>query len=149
MIANKIIIFDFLRTVYDPEKLEFLEDAVLVLEKLKTKNILILYTSREGDANREKNLEKLNLKKYFNQIVLVDKKKQEDLIKIFNQFNLAKEDILVVGDRIKSEIRLGNQTGFKTVWLKKGKYSTEEPEIKKEKPNFCIYGLKELLKLSL
>jgi len=149
MIKNKLIIFDFLRTVYDPDKKTFLEDALSVLKKLKNEgNILILYTSKEGDKNRKEVLDENNLEKYFDEIYITEKKNSETMNSIKEKYAKAVEDVFVIGDRVESEIFFGNENNFQTIWLKKGKYRNNCPENKKEKPNFLIYGLKELLKFN-
>ncbi|MBI4981498.1 HAD hydrolase-like protein [Candidatus Woesearchaeota archaeon] len=57
-----------------------------------------------------------------------DDKTEEDFREVMRQINVKEEEILVVGDRIKKEIVIGNKIGLKTVWLKKGLYATELPK---------------------
>lgn len=145
---NKLIIFDFLRTIYDPDKREFVEDAIEVLKILRRTNKIVLYTSREGDKNRENILINNGIYDYFDEVYLVESKKAEDLERIALELKFDKNEVLVVGDRVQGEIFLGNKVKFKTVWFKNGKYENVHPENKNEKPNYLIYGLKELLKFN-
>jgi putative hydrolase of the HAD superfamily len=58
------------------------------------------------------------------------------------------EEILVIGDRIKSEIILANQMGMKTVWYKSGKFAGEAPESEDEEPDWVVGELGEVIQIA-
>jgi len=142
---NKLIIFDFLRTIYNPDEENFIADALSVLKELRRENKVVLYTSREGDKNRKDKLEELQLNSLFDEVFLVENKNKETLQEL--GIGYEKENIFVVGDRIKGEIKLGNQNGFTTVWFRQGKYKNELPNNNDEKPDYRIESLTDLLQL--
>lgn len=146
--GNKLIIFDFLRTIYDPDRREFIEDAIKVVKTLRKRNKVVLYTSREGDKNRDDVLGDNKIYDYFDKVYLVESKKAEDFEKIALELEFDKNQTFVVGDRIQGEIFLGNKIKFKTVWFRNGKYKDVYPKNENEKPDYLIYGLKELLKFN-
>ncbi|MBT3355760.1 HAD family hydrolase [bacterium] len=149
MIKDKLIIFDFLRTIYNPDKDIFVKDAMVVLDRLRIGNTLILYTSREGDKNRKSLLERIGLNEAFDEICLVEKKDRKTMKLIADKYGKKNREVIVIGDRIKSEILIGNKNNFQTIWFKNGKYSKKGAESSIEEPDFLIDNLEELLKLSL
>ncbi len=60
---------------------------------------------------------------------------------------LFPEEILVVGDRIKREITIGNRLGMKTAWFKNGKFKDELPESKDEEPTYTLTKLEDVIQL--
>src|SRR5665647_329455 len=133
---NKIIIFDFLRTIYDPDRNNFIDDALIVLNDLRKENRIVLYTSKEGDSNRIEKLQELSMDKLFDNVCLVENKNSETMKEI--GLGYENKNVVVVGDRIKGEIKIGNQNGFVTVWFKNGKYANELPNKNDERPKYIL-----------
>lgn len=85
-------------------------------------------------------LEKLNIKNYFQEIFFLEKKSKKN----FQLIAKGTKNVVVVGDSISDEIQIGNQLGFITVRLKKGKFATQIPKNKKEFAKFEIMDIREL-----
>lgn len=144
MIKNKqnAIIFDFMRTLYDPETRNLELGAKEVLEYSIKKYDCYLVSYDEGE--KEELFIELGIKKFFTSIELVERKTKLTFQKILkNKYR----KVFVVGDRIESEIQIGNKLHFKTIWYRKGKFSTREPLKKIEHPKYIIENLIELKKL--
>lgn len=143
---KKGIIFDFNRTLFNPEKNELEIGAEKLLHSLYKKNIVLTLISSTLSVDREKLIYSLTISKLFKKIIVTSEKKNEkhfsELISIINADN---NNIYVVGDRIKSEIQIGNKLNLQTIWLKKGKFSTILPEKENEKPIYTIKNLSEIL----
>ncbi len=139
----KLVVFDFNRTIYDPEKGRVIEGAINVLEKLLPKFPMVLYC-KTGDGRGEK-IKELGIEKYFKRMVFVEKKSPRDLLKLAKEFNIGPGEILVIGDRVRSEIAAAKQAGCKTIWFRQGKFAGEEPAKKEEEPDQTIIQLKDLL----
>ena len=138
----KAIIFDYYRTLYDPEEGISMATRNLMRE-LKEQGIILALITRNESA--KKNIFSNSSHDFFSFVKTVeDDKKEEDFREVMKQINMKDEEILVVGDRIKKEITLGNKIGLKTVWLKKGLYATELPETKAEEPWKIIEDLQEI-----
>lgn len=45
--------------------------------------------------------------------------------KILEEYNVAPEDVVMIGDRRDSEVRVGKEFGAQTVWYKHGKYNVD------------------------
>lgn len=142
---NKIIIFDFNRTLYDPESNKLLPNCKRVLIALKERKYH-LYLLAMATPSRNKKIETLGLNTFFEEIILTDDKNK----KMFNKFISLKkitQNSFVVGDRVKKEIALGNHFGLQTIWLKRGKFSSQLPANLLEKPKYTVTELKELLEI--
>ena len=135
------IIFDFNRTIYDPDSKGFCKGALECLQHLSGKHALYLVV--KGGDERKELIESLRIKQYFKSVSVQPEKSVE-------QFIACKEDCppdttwYVVGDRVKKEIRYGNECGMKTIWYKSGKFAEEEPSEEIEKPDVTISDLSEL-----
>lgn len=138
------IIFDFNRTLFDPESLSLDDQAVNVLTKLRDKGF-DLYLISHG-LEGERLIEELGIKNFFKKAVFVEEKNKEVFKDLVGE-NVR--NVIIVGDRVGHEIKIGNLLGFKTVWLKKGRFATELPAEKVEEPDFVIEKLEELLSLEL
>jgi len=115
----KLVIFDWKRTLYDPD------------------------TKKLDMANEVK---KLQVGNFLKKIVFVDTEKNVEVYKPFIPLN-KKREVFFVGDRVRSELEVGKKLGARTVWLKQGKFANELPQNKFQKPDFTISSLKECLYL--
>jgi FMN phosphatase YigB (HAD superfamily) len=142
-LVARAIVFDFNRTIYDPDSDDLIAGALQVLERLSNDFLLVLYC-KLGDGRDEKVMG-LGLKKFFKKIIFVPNKTPADLVNIAKEFNLETNRIVVVGDRVKSEIAAAKKAGCKAVWLKRGKFAKENPLEPNEKPDCIIFSLSEVL----
>jgi len=141
----KVVIFDFNRTIFDPEKKKLVWGAKKVLKTLKNQNFLLFLVSR-GGRRRKKLIKESKIFSMFDKVFVVQNKKQ-----IFQELSrkIDFSKVFVIGDRIKKEIFFGNILGAKTIWLRQGKFAKELPKRKDEKPKFIAKSLKEVLKIIL
>lgn len=140
---NKGIVFDFNRTLYDPDGNSLMPHALECLENLKQKGWR-LFLIGKGTASRENLIHELGLDRFFEKIIVKEEKELADFENLKNTFQDL--EFYSVGDRIKKEIVLSNTCNFKTIWFKNGKFATEEPEIPEEQPWKTIHDLGELEK---
>ena len=131
------IILDYNRTLFNPEADRLYEGVRGVLKGLSRENELLLISMNEPGRNER--LKELGIKNYFQKIVFVENKTKE----IFESLSQGLKDVVVVGDRVRSEISLGRQLGFTTIWVRQGKFSGELPEESSE-PDFIINDIREL-----
>lgn len=141
------IIFDFNRTLFDPEKKQLFEDVFAFLEKLSKKYKLALISFATRVPERKKIIHSLSLEKYFYKVLVASEKKPKHFKDCAKALDCKLNEILVLGDRVKSEIKIANKLGMISVWLKKGKFASELPETPEEEPNFTISSLLETEKV--
>lgn len=140
---KEAVIFDFLRTLYNPDCQPLEENTIEVLEYLKGKQFK-LYLIAKAAEKRLELINGLGIADYFQKILLVPKKTINDFgLCIFDAHTKA-ENFSVVGDRVTGEITLENQLGMLTFWYKKDKFRRELPTSEPQEPKVTIYSLREL-----
>lgn len=137
------IIFDYNRTLFNPESGRLYDNVPLILKRLSKEFSLFLFSYNE--FGREKFMKDVEIEKLFKNISLVVSKNKETMSQLTIEFpaNIT----LVVGDSLRDEIAIGNELGYETVWLKKGKFASETPRNEKEKPKYTISELEEIFEI--
>lgn len=140
----KAIIFDFNRTLYNPETDKLINGCLIVLKFFSQNKKLALITTETGD--RQNKIGQLGIDKFFKIILPTREKTKKDFLKCCQFLGVKPKDVMVVGDRVRGEIAIGNKLGMFTVQFKNGKFAKELPENGFEIPKLIIKDLRELLK---
>lgn len=140
MIKN--IIFDWKRTLYNPDEMALISGAKELLDLVKEKNIPMILIGKGGE-DMESELERLKMKNYFSEVFFQEGDKDIELFKKYVDVNNPKSTI-IIGDRVRSELQIGNILGATTIWVKQGKFADEEPESEDQKPDFVVGELGEV-----
>jgi FMN phosphatase YigB (HAD superfamily) len=141
------IIFDWKRTLYDPDTSTLIDGAIEVLNYFSKHNVPMFLIGK-GQQEMHNETTRLDVAKYFQDILFVEGSKDpNDFLKFTkaNEPNLT----LIIGDRIKSELKFGKSIGATTVWVKQGKFADEIPENVGEEPDYVVNNLREILELNL
>jgi FMN phosphatase YigB (HAD superfamily) len=137
------IIFDYNRTLFDPENNRLYDGVFEVIEELSHNYSLFLFSYNE--FGREKFMEDIGIRKFFKNIALIEEKNETNMLQLTHGF--PAETTLVVGDSLRDEITIGNKLGYESIWLKKGKYAVETPRNAQEKPKYTIHSLDEIFEI--
>jgi len=117
-----------------------------MLERLNS-CLLILITSGVY-ARQKKKIELLGLEGKFDHIMIVDsergKIKRNSFIGVMEKYHLKPSEIVCVGDRITSEIKIGNNLGMTTIQVLKGRFRHLKPTGIEEKADYQITHLNRL-----
>ena len=132
------IIFDYNRTIFDPEKNELYSGVLQLLEKLSLAHELFLVSMNE--LGRKNTIKKLNIEKFFKKIVFTNKKDTELFLSLVGNT----KNVLIVGDSINNEILIGNNLRITTILIKRDKFSNEKPNSINTIPDFTILEMNEL-----
>ncbi len=135
------IIFDYNRTIFNPEKQELYSGVLELLNTLSQKHDLFLISKKE--EGRQETLNSLGIINLFKKVVFTEKKSAELFKEITNNMN----DVIVIGDRVRGEISIGNELNYTTVWIKQGKFSEEKPLNDSQQPKHIINDIRELEKI--
>lgn len=124
-----------------------LDGAIELLEKLKEEYVLGLVTNGATLSQRHK-LKTAGLIDYFEEVVVSGdinngKPAAEIFENILKRLKLQKEEVIMVGNNLSSDILGANNAGIKCVWLDNGT-SKENPEAK---PDHTIKNISELAEL--
>ncbi|WP_149404024.1 HAD hydrolase-like protein, partial [Dictyobacter arantiisoli] len=85
---------------------------------------------------------------YFRLIRFSQKDKDHLYESVLSELALNPFEVAIVDDRVIRGIRWGNKRGATTVWLKKGKFSHEEPSEDTGIPTYTIQNIEELCTIS-
>lgn len=140
------IIFDFNRTLFDPETRQLVLGSAETIAALHAAGLrLFLVSHNEGE--RETLLQSLGIWQYFSKVLFISEKRQEDFLNLLQEYHLCADRVVVIGDRIKKEIVIGNACRMKTIWMCQGKFAQERPSSLAEQPWRTVYSFSELLDL--
>src|SRR3989344_1861732 len=115
---KRAIIFDFMRTLYDPMTAALYPGVSAMLENLHENRRLILYSRQE--KSREELLEELGILEYFEATYFAEKKTADNLATILKKHEIEAEKCLVVGDMADAELSAGGEPGAETIWFRYG-----------------------------
>lgn len=141
------IIFDWKRTLYNPDDSILIDGAIDVLNYFSRHNIPMFLIGKGQQEMHDETI-RLEVSKYFQDILfVVGSKDPNDFMKCIN-LSFPRRTI-VIGDRINSELYIGKTVGATTIWVKQGKFANEMPTSENQKPDYVVSNLKEVLQLSL
>lgn len=143
---KRIIIFDFNRTLYDPEADVLLPAARRVLAVLRRRGFSLFLVSRASNS-REALIDNLGIRHYFEKIIISSRKSLDDFCSLLVGQPVDDINSFVVGDRVREEINFGNRLGLNTIWLQRGQFAQELPQTVDQEPNHTIKNLREILKI--
>ena len=141
------IIFDWKRTLYNPDTSTLIDGAVQILNYFSRHNIPMFLIGK-GQQEMYDETHKLDVAKYFQDILFIEGSKDpNDFMKYMNLS--YPERTIVIGDRINSELAVGKKVGAKTIWIKQGKFADEVPADSSQEPDFIVDSLRAILELKL
>jgi FMN phosphatase YigB (HAD superfamily) len=154
---RKVVIFDLDDTLFDTTgqldpTYKNIENVTLFpgvddgLKILRQKFVIYLTTAGSQEIQNKK-IKVLGVRKYFDEVFVVESKEEKlvnfELIKSRHD-SLEAGDIIVVGDRLDSEIMFGNMLGFKTIRVKQGRRKDEGPKFENETPTLELASVREV-----
>ncbi len=143
------IIFDWKRTLYDPDSKILVAGAEELLATAQGLSIP-LYLIGKGGEDMYAETKRLGIENYFTKIVFEEGAKEESLFVPF--ISSDPSTTVFIGDRIQSELAVGKSLGATTIWVRQGKFATEMPLGKDQEPDYIVaslYDAKELLTKTL
>ncbi len=141
----KVVVFDYGHTLLDNENSRLYEGVVETLEYLDQKGIKIaLVSGTNKEELRRQELNDFGIFPYFKYIDFSPHEDRKDFTRVLKLFNCQREEVLVVGDRITSEIAEANKLGLKTCRLLRGPEGKLIPENELEKPDYEIENISEV-----
>lgn len=119
--TKKVVIFDFIRTLYDPVSANLYTGARSMLNEIAEDRMMLLYSRR--DRSRLELLQELEIAHLFKGTYFVDQKCAQNLQEILSTHDLAPEECIVVGDMISSELAAAGELGIDTIWFKQQSFA--------------------------
>lgn len=149
---QKVLIFDLDDTLYQKdgvvkddysgiEKIRLYPGVYDFLRKTNCKKVLV---SKGDPLIQYQKLSILGIKDSFDLVLVCSTDSEKKGCFKQAMANFSGSEYWVIGDRVDSEIRYGNELGLKTVLLKKGKYAHLIPKDNLEVPKFEISDFVQL-----
>jgi FMN phosphatase YigB (HAD superfamily) len=144
----KTIVFDWGRTIYDKENEKLFSETKNVLEYCSGKYDLAVVSLAIDDniEGRFSKIDEYDIRKYFKVILFHVNDKESLLRNTIGNLNIKAEEVMVIDDRIK-RLSFPIKIGCQTIWIKKGKFSNEEPDNQSGKPDYIVESLEEILNI--
>ncbi len=134
------IIFDYNRTLFNPDSGMLFPNVFRVLKVLAPKHELFLVTLDKPERKTSTAIEEL--RPFFNQIFFVERKTATLFAQIVNGSEQP-ERAIVIGDRLEDEIAIGQQLGLVTVHV----CQQSRPKFSKITPTHTVSEIKKVIEL--
>jgi uncharacterized cofD-like protein len=124
-------------------------ETIPLLKELKKNNIKIGIVTT-GRYTRQMNIiDMIGIKKYIDEIVVHNVEeggtKKDSFLHILSRLKIKPENVVSVGDKIYSEIKVSNILGMHTVQFVHGRFKDVKPKLPTEYPDFKVGLLSELI----
>lgn len=151
MVEPKAIIFDWGRTLYDPESGGLFPNTIDVLEFSRDRGLAIGLVSVALTANVEERLD--DLRKYgviqmFDEVKILPRSREpKDFSPILEKLGVKPQNSVVVGDNLKRDIVPANRIQAVPIWTKERLLADFKPENTLQVPRATIFQIGELREL--
>jgi uncharacterized cofD-like protein len=129
-------------------------DVIPTLKKLALEKYKLFLLTTGIHERQQKKIKLLKLKPYFDEIIINDQEVgllMEDCFEeIVKKYALNSGDVVVVGDRVRAELRIAKSMGMATVQMLHGRFKIESASDDSNKPDYKIkqiFQLPTVLKL--
>lgn len=135
------VIFDWKRTLYDPETAQLADGALDVLHGLRERGVDLVLIGKGGD-DMQQAVDDLSVRDLFSTVRFVAKKDCD----LFREYlsNRSPEAVVAVGDRAHGEIAIAKSLAMRAVWLCDGPFRHELP-LPGLLPDATIYAIRDLV----
>ena len=124
-------------------------DVVPTLQALRRMGYRLFLLTSGIHRRQERKIELLGIRPLFDEIVIQDKDlgsvREECLLDLLRRNRLAPQEVVAVGDRLHSDIRVANALEMTTVQVLRGRFKDVLPKNEMEEPDFRIEHIRELL----
>lgn len=136
-------IFDWKRTIYDPENKNLVGGAMDVLEAISRKGSIMVLVGKGGREMYDE-VERLGIKSFFDNIFSEEVPKRVEQFEAFVDSKQPRQTIFI-GDRLGSELAIGHCLGATTLWVRQGKFANETIPGSTWIPTHAVNSISEIL----
>ena len=149
----KNIIFDWGRTLYDPDNERLFDGVKEMLPEMARKyKLYIVSLASKGEeeiVKRRKMIKDFGIEGYFQDIFFAPEDKDSLYEGLVAKYGLDLSKTAVVDDRIIRGVAWGNRNGATTVWFQNGKFGSELPTPETGEPTHHITSFADLQSIFL
>lgn len=144
---DKLIIWDFEWTLFDPRVTDLTPGALDVLRQGHDNGYAnVLFGQNQADNTAISELvDKLGISDLLMDIVVRKDKNIRDFYSIISKYQqISLKKMYLISSRAWVDIKMGNLLGLKTFWIRAGAYANETPRSFEEEPLVILKSLREL-----
>lgn len=132
----------------DVPPISLFADAVPLLDRLRKDGFFVAVITSGSPKRQRAKIRQLKLAHHVDEVIVhdvqLDATKEESFRGFLAAHHWSPGQVVVVGDQIRSEIRIGNWLGMVTIRLLKGHYASMKPEMEGEMPDFVVRSLSQV-----
>ena len=117
-------------------------DVVPTLKHLRADGFKLFLVTTGLHQRQQKKIDRLGIRGFFDDVVVNDQERgtllSDCFLQILAKTGLRPYQVCCVGDRIREEIRVGNELGMRTIHILHGRFKNQAPGSPMERPNFTI-----------
>lgn len=133
------------------ENISLYPGALETLDALKKRGLKLVLITSGIHERQAKKIRILGLEKKFDLIRIHDIERDQskfgEFKRAMKQLRLSPGSIVVVGDKVSSEIKMANKLGMASIRILKGRFSKMKPRNEFEEPDYSIGEISEVLPL--
>ncbi|MBM4046243.1 MAG: uridine diphosphate-N-acetylglucosamine-binding protein YvcK [Planctomycetes bacterium] len=122
--------------------------VVPTLRQLRAEDYRLILLTTGIHRRQQRKIELLGLRDYFDEVIINDQERGVPLADCFrgilNRYHLTPRQVACVGDRVRDEIRVGNDLGMTTVQMIHGRFAHETGPNGLERPQYKIKRIYQL-----
>ncbi len=141
----KGIIFDWVGTLYQFDNKGLFSYSEKVLAHLQQKYKLAVISMATPENLRMRRRQIKGVERYFKYVQVGLEKTNINYMDCMDALYTFPISTLVVDDRTIRGIKIGNDLGCKTAWIRNGKYANEAPNKETGRPTYIIDSVEDLL----
>jgi|SRR3989344_2279801 len=143
------VIFDWGRTIYDPESQQLFPQTEQVLSNLTFRQLRLGLVSIADTSieDRHEDLRRFGISHFFQAVQIFGRREQKDFTEVLQGLRVEASRSAVVGDNLGREITLGNRIGAYTIWTRQRLSGVYVPRNAEEMPKAIIEAIPELVSL--
>jgi len=136
-------VFEDPKGIYDVSQIKAFSGVKAFLKNNNFKNVLV---TKGNPEFQNKKINNLGIRDFFDEIIIcpTDPDKKSCFQQAMDKFPEDKE-VVVIGNRIDSEIKYGNELGLKTVLINHGKYKNLKAQDSSEVPDYVYLTFEEMM----
>jgi FMN phosphatase YigB (HAD superfamily) len=145
MAEIKGIIFDWVGTLYE-RGVGLLPYSRKVLKSLKQRDykLGLVSLAKNGVGNRRRELENSGILPLFDSVIVETIKTKKQYLKCMKEMMISPRTTAIVDDRTVRGIKIGNELGCQTYWVRRGEYANEVPDHETGAPTEIIVSVEDL-----
>ena len=142
------IIFDWGRTLFDRERNELFSGVPALLRRLSPTHRLAVVSlcPVEDIIRRLEVMRAAAILELFDVVVFCEANKDSMYEAVLRRWHgLSPQNVCIVDDRARRGVAWGNKMGCWTVWVRRGKFSAEVPDVSTGRPSATIESIEDIL----